>query len=124
MNHRLAIAIEENRNEERVAEHFGRCSKILIFELNENKQVIKKESYFNPLNGNHSGVCQLPGYINQYNINTIIAGGMGTKAVGNFHSFGIEVITAPGMNCEAALKKFSEGKLSGYEECAGHSHEC
>jgi predicted Fe-Mo cluster-binding NifX family protein len=124
MNHRLAIAIEENLNEERVAEHFGRCSKILVFELNEKKEVIKKENYFNPLNGHHGGICQLPGYISQYNINTIIAGGMGAKAVANFHSFGIEVITAPGMNSKEALNSFKEGKLSGYEECAGHSHDC
>lgn len=124
MNHRLAIAVEEGRNEERVAEHFGRCSKILVFELDQSKQVTKKESYFNPLNGNHGGICQLPGYINQYNINTIIAGGMGAKAVSNFQSFGIEVITAPGMICQEALNNFIAGKLSGYEECAGHSHDC
>ena len=124
MNHRLAIAIEENLNEERVAEHFGRCSKILVFELNEKKEVIKKENYFNPLNGHHGGICQLPGYISQYNINTIIAGGMGRKAIANFQSFGIEVITAPGMNSEEALSDFKKGKLSGYKECAGHSHDC
>lgn len=125
MNHRLAIAVEENSGAgEKVAEHFGRCSKIIIFELGDDKNVIKKETYFNPLNGHHGGVCQLPGYVNQYDVNTIIAGGMGAKAIANFHSFNIDVITAPGMDCEDALNNFREDKLSGYEECAGHSHDC
>ncbi|MGD8781197.1 MAG: NifB/NifX family molybdenum-iron cluster-binding protein [Ignavibacteria bacterium] len=125
MNHRLAIAIEESNNsKETVAEHFARCSKIIICELNEKKEVVKTESYFNPLNGHHGGVCQLPGYISQFDVNTIIAGGMGKKAVANFHSFNIEVITAPGLDYDTALNLFIDGKLSGYEECAGHSHEC
>lgn len=124
MNHRLAIAIEEcGNNEEVVAEHFGRCSKFIVCELNSENKVIKKETYFNPLNGHHGGTCQLPAYIKQFDINTIIAGGMGRKAVANFHEFGIEVITAPGLRYEQALSLFSKGKLSGYEECAGHDHD-
>ncbi len=123
MNHRLVIAIEECvGNKEIVAEHFGRCSKFVVCELDNEKNITKKETYFNPLNGHHEGVCQLPGYIKQFDVNTIIAGGMGRKAVANFHQFGIEVITAPGLNYEQALNLFIQGKLSGYEECAGHDH--
>ena len=125
MNHRLAIAVEEaSTGEEKVAEHFGRCSKFILYELNGDKEIIKTESYFNPLNGQHGGTCQLPGYIRQFEVNTIIAGGMGAKAVENFHSFGIEVITAPGVKVEEAFRLFTEGKLSGYDACAGHDHEC
>ncbi|MBN1302140.1 MAG: NifB/NifX family molybdenum-iron cluster-binding protein [Melioribacteraceae bacterium] len=125
MNRRIAVAIEEkNSGVEHVAEHFGRCSKIIICELGENNEIIKKEVYHNPLNGHHGGVCQLPAYISQYGIQVIIAGGMGAKAVANFHSYGIDVITAPGLEYEYALEKFRSGNLSGYEECAGHSHDC
>lgn len=123
MNHRLALAIEEcSDNVDKVAEHFGRCSKFIVCEINQNKEVIMKETYFNPLSGHHNGQCQLPGYIKQFDVNTIIAGGMGRKAVANFHQYGIEVITAPGLQYEEALNLFLQNKLSGYEECAGHDH--
>ncbi|PKL88033.1 MAG: dinitrogenase iron-molybdenum cofactor [Ignavibacteriae bacterium HGW-Ignavibacteriae-2] len=127
MNQRVAIAIEENGTEERVAEHFGRCSKFYVCELNEQKKVLKTETFFNPLAGEHSGACQLPGYVKQFNVDTIIAGGMGQKAVSNFLGFGIDVITAPGLLADDALKEFVQGKLVGYEACKhdhGHDNSC
>ena len=122
MNRRLAVAIEESDSEERVAEHFGRCSKFSICELDERNIVVKQESYFNPLSGEHGGACQLPAYVKQFNVGVIIAGGMGRKAVAGFQQLGIEVITAPGLLYKEALDLFAQGKLSGYEECAGHEH--
>ena len=123
MNQRLAVAIEENGTKEIVAEHFGRCSKFNVCELDEQKKIIKYETYFNPLAGEHGGSCQIPAYVKQFNINTIIAGGMGPKAVSNFLQFGINVITAPGLLYEEAVDLFIKGKLSGYEVCAhGNEH--
>lgn len=125
MNHRVAIAIEECGADERVAEHFGRCTKFNVCELDEQKNVLKTEIFFNPLAGEHSGACQLPGYVKQFNVNTIIAGGMGQKAVSNFLSYGINVITAPGLLYEEALDRFIQGKLLGYETCKhNHDHSC
>ncbi len=122
MNRRLAVAIEQSGSEERVAEHFGHCSKFNICELDEANRLVKQESYFNPLNGEHGGACQLPGYVRQFNVSVIIAGGMGRKAVSGFQQLGMEVITAPGLLYKDAVELFAEGKLSGYEECAGHDH--
>ncbi len=122
MNQRLAIAIEEIGTKEIVAEHFGRCSKFNVCELDEQKKVLKAESFFNPLAGDHGGACQLPAYVKQFNVSTIIAGGMGQKAVSNFLSYGIDVITAPGLAYEEALNLFIEGKLKGYEACKHEHH--
>ncbi len=122
MNQRLAIAIEEIGTKEIVAEHFGRCSRFNVCELDEQKNIVKYETYFNPLEGEHGGSCQLPGYVNQFNVNTIIAGGMGQKAVSNFLAFGINVITAPGLAYADALDQFIKGKLSGYEACKHEKH--
>ncbi len=122
MNKRLAVAIEEIGTKEIVAEHFGRCSKFNVCELDEKKKIIKNETYFNPLAGEHGGSCQLPGYVKQFNVSTIIAGGMGQKAISNFLENGISVITAPGILYEDAINQFIQGKLSGYEACA-HEHD-
>jgi predicted Fe-Mo cluster-binding NifX family protein len=55
MNQRLAIAIEEcPGNIDKVAEHFGRCSKFVVCEINPAKEVVLKETYFNPLSGKHN----------------------------------------------------------------------
>lgn len=122
MNIRLAIAIEELQNQERVAEHFGSCTKFKVYELDENKNIVKEEAYFNPLSGEHRGVCQLPGYIKQFNVNTVIAGGMGQKAFRNFQNFGIEVLEAPGLYIQEALAKFISGELNELKICSSHHH--
>ena len=127
MNQRIAVAIEADGTKEIVAEHFGRCSKFNVCELDEQKKVIKSETYFNPIAGEHGGACQIPGYVKQFNVNTVIAGGMGQKAVSNFLAFGIDVITAPGLLYDEALNLFIQGKLSGYTVCAhehNHGHNC
>lgn len=125
MNYRLAVAIEEDGTVERVAEHFGSCSKFIVCEYDEQKNIIATETYFNPLAGQHGGVCQLPGYVKQFNVNTIIAGGMGQKAVSNFQSHKIDVITAPGLLLGDAVNKFMNGSLTGYEVCTeNHNHNC
>ncbi|HEX3073454.1 MAG TPA: NifB/NifX family molybdenum-iron cluster-binding protein [Ignavibacteriales bacterium] len=116
MNLRLAIAAEDAA----VAEHFGRCDKFHVYEINENKEVIRREEYANPLNGQHSGMCQLPHYVNKIKANAIIAGGMGNKAVELFLGYGIDVITSPGLKIEDALNMYLQGKLSGYSPCSGH----
>jgi len=120
MSQRIAVAIEESGTNEIVAEHFVRCSQFNVCELDDQKKISKKEIYFNPLSGEHNGACQLPAYVKQFNVDIIIAGGMGQKAVSNFQSYGIKVITAPGLMYEEALSLFINGKLSGFEVC---SHE-
>ena len=121
---KLAIAIEESENAiEKVAEHFGHCSKFDIYDIEDGK-VTKKESIFNPLNGHEGGGCQLPAYIKQFDIDTVIAGGMGAKAANNFIANNIEVITAPGLDKNTALNMFLENKLKGFTECTNHSHNC
>ncbi len=123
MNQRLAVAIEEIGTQEKVAEHFGKCSKFNVCEFDEQKKIIKTESYFNPLCGEQGGACQLPAYVQQFNVNTIIAGGMGQKAISNFLEYGINVITAPGLVYDKVLKLYLQGKLNGYDACTQeHDH--
>ncbi len=114
MNQRIAIAIEEKTAEEIVTEHFGRCSKFYVCELDDQNKLLKKETYFNPLSGENGNVDQLPAYVKQFNVNTIIAGKMGQKVVTNFLSNGIDVITAAGLNYKEAINLFIQGKLSIY----------
>ena len=112
MNQRIAIAIEEQTAEEIVTEHFGRCSKFYVCELDDQNKLLKTETYFNPLSGENGSVDQLPAYVKQFNVNAIITGIIEQKAVSKFLSFGIDVITAPGIVYEQALQLYINGNLS------------
>lgn len=124
MRKRIAIAVENcSQNEETVADHFARCSKFVVYEVMNNK-IHCKETYFNPFKDQHGGTCQLPGFISQYNVDTIIAGGMGSKAVALFQSYDMEVVTSPGTEVQETLTSYLDGFISGYKECTSHHDEC
>ncbi|MBN2365345.1 MAG: dinitrogenase iron-molybdenum cofactor biosynthesis protein [Calditrichaeota bacterium] len=125
MTKRIAITVSDSSNGElQVADHFGRCSQFFVYEIDENLKVIKEESYQNPLAGHNGGACELPGYIRDLGAHVIIAGGMGRKAIDNFNSFNIEVVTAPGAAVVDAVTDYLNGQLKGYDPCAGHEGGC
>jgi predicted Fe-Mo cluster-binding NifX family protein len=125
MNTRIAVSVEDlPQGNTVVAGHFGRCTKFLVYEVNDQRKVIKEDMYANPLQGGHGGACHLPAYVKEFNAGVIIAGGMGHKAVQQFNEFGIQVVTAPGVSVLEALQGFLNGEISGYEECAGHAGGC
>jgi len=125
MKSRIAITVEETLDGmSRVSDHFGRCSKFKVYEVNDQKKIVNEEIYQNPLQGSHGGTCQLPHYLNKIGANVVIAGGMGRKAIALFEQYGINIITAPGMNIDEALYGYLNEEISGYKECAGHQGDC
>ncbi len=125
MSKRIAITIADHpEGELRVADHFGRCSRFMVYDVDDNQKVVKEESYPNPLLGEHRGVCELPYYVKELGANVVIAGGMGRRAIANFNTFNIEVITSPGAKIVDAIYNYLQGELNGYEPCAGHQGDC
>lgn len=69
--------------------HFGRCEQFAIVEIDpESKKIIKYEMLTPP--AHEPGV--LPTWLSQMGCTTIIAGGMGGRAIGMFEQSGIEVV--------------------------------
>lgn len=125
MNKNIAVAVETSPNGgPKVSEHFGRCSSFFVYRLDGDNKIVKQEDHPNELGGMHTSACQLPPYVKQFNVNVVIAGGMGMKAISQFNNFGIEVITAPGLVPNEALELYLEGKIKGYDECKHHDGEC
>lgn len=121
----IAIAIEAAPNGgPKVSEHFGRCTSFFIYRLDDENKIVKQEDQPNQMEGGHTSACQLPPYVKQFNIDVIIAGGMGVKAITQFNNFGIEVVTAPGLVPAEALELYLEGKIKGYDTCNHHDGEC
>lgn len=120
---RIAIAVESELVQ-RVAEHFGRCTGFCIYEIDKDNNLINEGITPNPLGAHGGGTCQLPHFVNTLNVDVIVAGGMGQKAIQLFQNYNIEVITAPGLEVNTIIEKYISGELKGYEECKDHSHEC
>jgi len=89
--------------------HFGHCQQFAVIEVDiEKKAILNKEMITPP--PHEPGV--LPQWLNQMGCNTIIAGGMGQRAIGMFSQFGINVVTGatPG-NPEDIVTDFLHKKL-------------
>ncbi len=122
---RIAITVmDSSEGDIQVSDHFGRCSRFMVYDVDEQKKVVKEESYLNPLLGQHGGACELPFYVKELGANVIIAGGMGRRAITNFNNFDIEVVTAPGAKVVDAIYGYLQGEFQGYEPCAGHQGDC
>ena len=115
---KIAVASEK----EMVTEHFGHCINFNIYE-SEGDKIVNSESIDNP--GHKPGF--LPNFLNDMGVNVIIAGGMGSGAVGIFNEKGIEVITGAQGNAKNAAEEYLQGKLksTGFV-CHEHQHhdEC
>ncbi len=117
---KIAFACEENKGlESEMSGHFGRCPYFMMVDV-EGTEVKKVDPVANPFfNGHVPGA--VPEFINKQNVNVMIAGGMGPKAVDMFNGFGIEVATGVGGKVANVLKAYLEGKVSGTVACS-HDH--
>ncbi len=93
-----------------VSAHFGRCPCFTIANVEDGK-IISKEIVDNP--GHQPG--SIPQFLHKKNVNCIIAGGMGTKAMGLFNEFGIQVIIGVSGKIDGVIDKLLNGTLEGGE---------
>ena len=90
--------------------HFGRCEQFAIVETDpESKKIIKSETLTPP--AHEPGV--LPTWLSQMGCTTIIAGGMGGRAIGMFQQSGIQVVIgAPNGKPEEIVMAYLNGELT------------
>ena len=93
-----------------VSAHFGRCPLFTIIDIEDGK-VTKQESIENP--GHHPGL--IPKFLNEKGVQCIIAGGMGMRASGFFHEYGIETIVGIQGVISEVIQKLQDGVLKGGE---------
>ena len=103
---KIAISTENNR----VAQHFGRCSQYTIVDI-ENSQVKEKKIVDNP--GHEPGA--IPKFLNENGCNLIIAGGMGRRAQQFFQQFNIDWIIGVQGEVDLVIEDYINGKLESGE---------
>ncbi|NCO28067.1 MAG: dinitrogenase iron-molybdenum cofactor [Caldiserica bacterium CG_4_8_14_3_um_filter_35_18] len=113
-------ADEANGIESTVSYHFGHCPYYVIVDVDGN--VVKSvESIPNPMAEGHSP-GDLPSYMKEKGIDTIITGGMGERAQEFFKSYNIEAITGTYGKVKDVLEEYLHGEVK-YTEKAEHQCE-
>ncbi len=121
---RIAFACEDGGGmSSEMSMHFGRCPHYTLVNV-EGNDVQEVSVIENPYFENHvPGV--VPKFLNDQNVDVMIAGGMGPRAIQMFQDFNIEVATGVGGKVENVLKAYLEGKISGTAPCShDHGNSC
>jgi len=112
----MKVAISTDNG--KVALHFGRCSQYTIVDIEEGK--IKNTNIID--NPGHSPGF-LPGYLKNMGVTCVICGGIGQRAIENFKTFGIDVISGINGDIKDIIERFVNGSLKGSENLCSKSHD-
>lgn len=103
-----------------MAMHFGHCSHFVLVRLDEERRVAATEVHANPYAERHEP-GQIPQFIHSLGADTVVAGGMGAKAIEWFGKLGIQVVTGARPQVGETLEAYLAGEVEGIEECR-HEH--
>ena len=111
----MKIAVTyENGN---VFQHFGHSAQFKIYET-ENGEVIRAEV----VDTNGSGHGALAGFLQMYNVNVLICGGIGAGAKNALTQAGIQLFGGVQGNADQAVNDYLAGKLMFNPEASCSSH--
>jgi len=106
-----------------LASHFGRCQEFAVVDLDpDTKRIIHTEAVTPP--AHQPGV--LPQWLHQLGVSTVIAGGMGQRAIQLFTQMGIDVHAgAPVDSPEKLTRAYLDGSLkTEFIPCEGGHGDC
>lgn len=98
-----------------VASHFGHCSEFTIYDT-DNGNMKNKEVVVNP--GHEPGF--LPKFLSDKDVEIVLAGGIGTRAIKIFNNEGIDVITGVRGKADDCLGKYLSGDLDAGDNVCDH----
>ncbi len=112
---RIAFSCETNQGlQSEMSGHFGRCPYFALIDV-EGQDIKHVQVVNNPYFNNHVP-GKVPAFISSQNVNVMIAGGMGPRAID------IEVATGVGGIVENVLRAYLDGRVSGIIPCS-HDHQ-
>ena len=113
---RIAISADSNDElESVVAHHFGRCPFFALVDL-EGRDVETVEVIDNPFYVGHQP-GQVPGFIKSQNVDVMLSGGMGRRAIEYFQQLGVEAATGADGTVRQTLERYLGGELTGAAPC-------
>jgi predicted Fe-Mo cluster-binding NifX family protein len=122
---RIAVSADNNNGlESIVSPHFGRCPHFILVDMEEN-EVKAVNGVDNPYYGNHQP-GQVPAFINSHQVDVMLTGGMGRRAIMFFEQFGVRPLTGAAGTVRQSLQRFAGGNLLGAAPChesEAHAHQ-
>ncbi len=113
---RVAISAEsDNGLESATSVHFGRCPYFVLVDL-EGQEVKQVRTVANPYYGHHQP-GQVPAFIHSQEVDVMLTGGMGGRAIAFFEQYGIQTATGAAGTAKQALEHYLQGQLSAAEPC-------
>jgi len=106
-----------------INQHFGKSKEFIIVELEDGQIVAKKIISAEQLMHNHEG---LAGLLQQEQVDTVIAGGIGAGALQPLKAIGVQVVTGVNGKIEDVVAEYANGQLPTGSEatCNNHGEHC
>jgi len=98
-----------------VSAHFGHCSQFTIYKTKDS-EVEEKEIIENP--GHKPGF--LPKFLAEKDIDFVLAGGMGSRAINLFNNEDIEVLTGVKGDIDKCINEYLSGNLATIDNVCDH----
>lgn len=121
---KIAVSSENNNGlTSPVAQHFGRCPYYTLVDIGENEHQ-SVSSIENPYYQSHEP-GMVPTFIKDNQVDVMISGGMGGRAIQFFNQFGIEVATGAFGTVHDTIQAYLDNDLKGGSSCAeseAHGH--
>jgi len=122
---RIAISTRDKRGlDSKVSLHFGRCPYYVLVDVEED-DIKAVQVIDNPHHKNHQP-GMVPAFIQSQNVDVMLSGGMGQKAIRHFQQHGIETATGANGTVRTTLESYLAGELHGAAPCresVEHSHK-
>jgi predicted Fe-Mo cluster-binding NifX family protein len=103
----------------RINNHFGHCDSFKVYTVSGNNQITDIKT----MNSSPGCGCKsnIPGLLSDEGVSVLIAGGIGTGAIGVLNNFGIQVIRGCAGDATEAVIQYMEGTLTDSgENCSHH----
>jgi len=118
---RIAVSADNNNGlDSVVSPHFGRCPHFVLVDV-AGQEIERVSAIDNPYYGRHEP-GQVPAFIHSYDVDVMLTGGMGGRAVAFFRQFDVEPVTGAAGTVRQSLERYLGGTLRGAEGCR-ESHE-
>jgi len=108
-------AAEDNGLDSVVSPHFGRCPYFVLVDLEEG-EIRTTRAIPNPYYGQHQP-GQVPGFVHSQQVDVMLTGGMGGRAIAFFEQYGIEAATGATGTVRHALEQYVGHQLQAAEPC-------
>ncbi len=102
-----------------LSEHFGRTP-FYLFVVVENNKIHTYEVVSNPFEQHGPG--QIPAWVQENGVDTMIVRGIGTRAIGFFSNLGISVVKGTGEKAKDCIEDYLSGKIDDTDPACNHHH--